>query len=700
MSSQPPEPKAASAVPPTVLSGFQQFTSQDAFSSDSLHPFASNPEENLSALRKLLEIANQAALSLNAQSTLPLSNPKLLSLYRQQTQISHAVQEADQNVRHIVSSLRKRVNIMYGEDIPLERTQLPAWFLKRLLDWGTSAGMEAFNDPERDGHSTVVLGGKVLVVDIDFSVDRTDPGRPIVDVATCKTSYAIPNSSATTSTGNSVSLDGFLADAIHAFLREVQKDDDKRDSVEAARLGGLLSDHLRYLMKLDHLALSEGEGGLRWFNFIDRMSIEVEKLASSEAEAICRQESGVKVPLDIFLVRSHALPLPYLTTPSISFLTYLSPLAYLHLLRTGPASSVDTAHLPKLDVSFPHLRDALTSHPRPIGATYATLVLSPTAPPAYHADSMSMSALDTRSSSSLVPSAAEMEHVFPAAREAQGPQGQQFTWVLDFTDGGKCLGVVMSQSRMREIELVVNPFSGMDHIENVQTPSFVTSSWVNLLVRLNSQNSLSPERYTALYTSPTSAHPPLQLRLTTPNEPGFVLEAVPVRTLKEVWSILEIVREQCWLNEALRSCPWIPEGLGLDLTNESPDDATVTDEDLQAVLKGTIQPRSIPVNVSLPSASTTDPLFGSTDMDAFALGPPSTAARRARIVMTTPERPPISGLVEIAVAFDPGRARGVAVDVVGAMGVDLRVDVLEEVCRRGGLFGLPGRVWKKAHEAL
>ena len=180
------------------------------------------------------------------------------------------------------------MGITFGEDIPLERTQLPEWFMKRLLDWGTSAGMEAFNDPERDGHSTVVLGGKVLVVDIDFSINRTHPEKPVIDVATCKTAYAIPNSTATSSTGNSISLDGFLADAIRAFLNEVQKDDAERDTVEAARLGRLLSDHFAYLMKLDHLALSEGDGGLRWFNFIDRMSLEVEKLAGSEADAIGR----------------------------------------------------------------------------------------------------------------------------------------------------------------------------------------------------------------------------------------------------------------------------------------------------------------------------------------------------------------------------------------------------------------------------
>ena len=44
--------------------------------------------------------------------------------------------------------------------------------------WAASAGMETFPE-QRDGHTTVVLGGKVLVVDIDFRVDRTQPKRVV-----------------------------------------------------------------------------------------------------------------------------------------------------------------------------------------------------------------------------------------------------------------------------------------------------------------------------------------------------------------------------------------------------------------------------------------------------------------------------------------------------------------------------------------
>jgi hypothetical protein len=67
--------------------------------------------------------------------------------------------------------------------------------------------------------------------------------------------------------------------------------------------------------------------------------------------------------------------------------------------------------------------------------------------------------------------------------------------------------------------------------------------------------------------------------------------------------------------------------------------------------------------------------------------------------MTSPERPPISGLVEITVSYDEARSRGIAVEVNGAMSSDIKIDVLEEICRRGGTLGLPGRLWSNSHES-
>jgi hypothetical protein len=98
---------------------------------------------------------------------------------------------------------------------------------------------------------------------------------------------------------------------------------------------------------------------------------------------------------------------------------------------------------------------------------------------------------------------------------------------------------------------------------------------------------------------------------------------------------------------------------------------------------GSYKPTQIPVNVYFPSesASNSESLFEPA------------AANSPCIKMTIPERPPISGLVEISVRMDLAKPKGVSVDVSGALSADLNTDVLEEVCRRGGTLSLPGRVW-------
>jgi len=99
---------------------------------------------------------------------------------------------------------------------------------------------------------------------------------------------------------------------------------------------------------------------------------------------------------------------------------------------------------------------------------------------------------------------------------------------------------------------------------------------------------------------------------------------------------------------------------------------------------GTMKPRKIPVNVLLAARKderSEDQLFGSED------------TFKPIIVMTSPERPPMPGLVEITVTHDECKPRGISVEIQGAIGLDLKVADLEEVCRRGGTLGLAGRIW-------
>jgi hypothetical protein len=87
--------------------------------------------------------------------------------------------------------------------------------------------------------------------------------------------------------------------------------------------------------------------------------------------------------------------------------------------------------------------------------------------------------------------ASELDHRFPQTRNRDslgalsnnsGVALDQHTWFLDFTNGGKHSGVVMTQSRMRDIELIINPLSDIDHLNPVNMMSFGTGSWVDLLV--------------------------------------------------------------------------------------------------------------------------------------------------------------------------------------------------------------------------
>ncbi|KDQ57704.1 hypothetical protein JAAARDRAFT_35389 [Jaapia argillacea MUCL 33604] len=694
---------------PTLQSTIQEYTGPDKFVSTDLHPFASSSQVTTASLRELLNTTTQLSHSLNLHLNQPFSNPKLVSLLRQNAQISNTLLLSDLNIKHTVASLRKRTGINYIEDIPLDASSMVEWCIAKVESWGTSAGMESFKEEERDGRMTVVLGGKVLVVDIEMAVDRSDPRKPKIDVGSAKTSYAVPSGSsgATTNTDGSTSLDGFLASSIRAFFVEVQKDEEMQDCLEAARLGKVVADSLEYLMTLDKLASKEGDGGLRWFSHIDKLASTIEPFAKSEAEAISSNLALTQTPLDIFLLRSHCLPLPFLTSPSMSFLTYISPVHYLTLLRTSKAIpnstpiSNSSPHLPQLDISFPRVRSYISAHPRPRGITIATLHLSEEADQ-FHASPMGMPSLSSRPSFHLASPSPSTEQGFlqptfqnPAdpgqdilMQDGDAPEATfsgKFKWILDFTEGGKYPGVVVSQSRMREIEIIVNPLSGVDHLPGVAMMSHGGANWVDLL--LSPMNPGIPQKYTAVYTSPTGLHPPLQLRLTCPEEPGFLLEKVQVQGLKEVWGILEVIKEQCWLNETLLCGAWTPEGIfHVTDTREPEADEDASDEDLQNLLSGNTAPQKIPVNVYI---------FDSNSLESMTIPP-----RRPKLVMTCPERPPISGLVEISVSYDTEKERGVSVSINGAMETEFKLDVLEEVCRRGGTLGLAGRIWAIAHRSL
>ncbi|KAF9230028.1 hypothetical protein BU15DRAFT_18371, partial [Melanogaster broomeanus] len=464
--------------------------------------------------------------------------------------------------------------------------------------------MDAFF--ESPGASATTMAGKVLVLDIDVD------GGVVV-----KTSFAVGNNIAN-GTPAAPDLDAFLARetakwfdaAKRASLAAVYSPEAEDPSMEAAHHGLDVQDHLRYLMMLDALAVAEGERGIRWF---------MEPFSAAKHFINAQKSTEPKsLPLDKILTQ-HALPLLYLNTPSLSFLVWLSPLTYLRLLRTSPVGELRTG-TGFTDIPSAHLMSSLSKQSD--GATIASLKLIPS-PETFGVSS---------------PPDFPNDHTFPDI--------PSHTWVLEFNRPSRSRshpangGLVVSQSRMHAIQSVIDPNMDTDMLMSMSAPASIGpngsgGSWVDLLLN----NGLPTEYYTSTYKSPSGAHAPLNLRLTTPQEPGFVLRKVPVKSASQVSRILEIVREQCWLNELLGMLQWQPNGIApppKGQTVSSGPPATISDQQVEgpvsaellaSVLAGTVNPRSIPVSVYLPSTilpplAQTNPSGSHFGLEGLGVGPP------------------------------------------------------------------------------
>ncbi|KAJ8507102.1 hypothetical protein ONZ45_g10486 [Pleurotus djamor] len=652
----------------TFLSSILKLTAHPDYPAHATHPYASNSEAPAALLERLVRLSDNATVCLQKFVALPVTQPKLVSLLREHSTMSSSLSILDHSTQVFIDSLKKREEPSYGEDVPIDRSAISAWSVSRLEAFGKATGMEIFQEP-RDGGISLVLAGKVIVIDVDLGLEQGDPMQSTIHVANVKTSYAIPSASTHAA---SKSLDELIKDSIQAFLTEVQKPDATMSPREAARLGREIKNHLSYIVMLDQLAT---QSGIQWFSDVDILASKLDRFAKQESDAVASTHSSQQASLDVYLLRAHSLPLPYLKRPCISFLVFLSPLAYLRLLRSIPPAlpPLISPSLPSFDIPLSHLRSSLVS--QPAGATIATLSLEKSHHLPVHHTLPSVPPESSRPSFHLPRAETRDDHHLPKfTAQTRGEDPSDYNWVLDFTDEGRTSGVVMTQTRMREIEYLVK---GVNHDTPQNMMMMNTESWLNLL--LNPGEHVSPERYTALFRSPTSLHPPLQLRLTAPDEPGYFLQKVRVCSMKQVWGILEIVKEQCWLNEIILGCQWVPEGLNAGIDIEKEEESEVTEDDLQAVLAGTLVPRKLPVNVTLPSFSQSDLDPLALDDDGLDILHTSTTPSRPRILMSSPERPPMSGEVQITVEYDETRPRGLKVDISGMIGLDLNKEIMEEV---------------------
>lgn len=216
------------------------------------HPFSISSPATLSRLNATLNSTSQLNHALAQLAAMPSSDQtsKLVSLMKQHAAISTSIALS----RAAATALSaERPVVVFPDTAPPSPT--------KLEEWGRSVGMEAFIDSSGTSATTIMMAGKVLVLDVNID------GRVVV-----KTSFAVGNHNANGPPA-APELDAFLARDIARWVHAANRtsiaaahDTQAEDpAVEAALLGLVVQDHLRYLMMLDLLAVAEGERGIRWF---------------------------------------------------------------------------------------------------------------------------------------------------------------------------------------------------------------------------------------------------------------------------------------------------------------------------------------------------------------------------------------------------------------------------------------------------
>lgn len=137
---------------------------------------------------------------------------------------------------------------------------------------------------------TLILSGKILVLDIEIKVQRTP--KLSLEMVSLKSTQAFPSDAAAATapslpTSGSF-IDDFILKTFREYLTEVQKDPKDIKVWHAAVLCRNLKRDLHHLMKLDNLAQRTHEGGSRWFTEVDDLSSVAKQLAPKEARTVAR----------------------------------------------------------------------------------------------------------------------------------------------------------------------------------------------------------------------------------------------------------------------------------------------------------------------------------------------------------------------------------------------------------------------------
>ncbi|KAI6021489.1 hypothetical protein BKA83DRAFT_4282601, partial [Pisolithus microcarpus] len=687
---------------PSLLDAIHDVLAISSPPASEAHLFSSRSSSISSRLRSILDTTSQVNDALTQLSAMPLSNQtsKLVSLMKQHAAISASIAISRAAVTGISSADRIRV-----------------------AEWGPRCGLGSIylSFLEVRLCPPITLAGKVLVLDIDID------GRVLV-----KTSFAVGNN-VPNGTAVAPDLDAFLAREVSKWVEAAKYASSGESSPSMGEPAVVAADCARTF----------GERGIRWF-----------------MEPVVAHQHFIS-RLDKLLVQ-RAFPILYLNFPSLSFLVWLSPHAYLHLHSSmpkhvrGATGQADISLVPSSEVltCWRSCQEGQNDHAFPSSPSHSWIL------------EFSRSPLIYNGHTGTIQSFLGVDVATDILMGIGTPAGASV---------GSGLGGMGPFGSMSQFHF--NNFSSSQTTSVENPDSISSSSWVDLLLNPTS----SGEHYKTTYHSPSGAYPPLNLRLSVPQEPGFLLQRVPVRTTSQVSRVLEVrftrnsppsynPRAEAPLSRYYCSCL----SGNLEDTTAPPQDPTNIDppsyssatELLASLLEGSLTPKSIPVSVFLPSTSLpplaqshrhatscTVPQFsfqwpgsscqsqvtrvvaysgtGDMDMDmeipglSMSMnssmeigigtgmgmemggmgsmgmdfgGSVSPPRQPPMIILSSPAKAPATGLVELRVSFVPGSSNGAGtgggdcgVKVEASPGIDTKG--MDEIVRRGGIWGLPGRVW-------
>lgn len=149
-------------------------------------------------------------------------------------------------VARTIAAAQERRRADMGYDGPSDYSST----LTRISTWSSAAGMQTFPGT---GPDTLLLGGEVLVLDV-----------ALVPEPTVHASYA------------GSAAEGRQCQAMDAFFSRLVS------GVSKGGDGRKLRDALEYLMRLDKLAMREGNAGPRWFGEVEALAKELAKFTQEE----------------------------------------------------------------------------------------------------------------------------------------------------------------------------------------------------------------------------------------------------------------------------------------------------------------------------------------------------------------------------------------------------------------------------------